>query len=67
MATKKIARRTYNVTEDRQIRLERMAIEISSRTGKTVKWTDLMVYLIDNYAKDAAEDMKKSLQQELKN
>lgn len=67
MATKKIARRTYNVTEDRQIRLERMAIEISSRTGKTVKWTDLMVYLIDHYAKDAAEDMKKSLLQELKN
>lgn len=67
MATKKTTRKTYNITEDRQLRLERMAIDVSSRTGKTVKWTDLMVYLIDNYAKDAADDMKKSLLQELKN
>jgi len=67
MATKKTTRKTYNITEDRQLRLERMAIDVSSRTGKTVKWTDLMVYLIDNYAKDAADDMKKSLIQELKN
>ncbi|MGL5266378.1 MAG: hypothetical protein ACRC9E_09135 [Plesiomonas shigelloides] len=51
-------RKTYNITADRQIRLERMAIDISSKTGKTVKWTDIMVHLIDNYAKDAAEDIK---------
>lgn len=58
MGKKPIARKTYNITADRQMKLERMAIDISGKTGHTVKWTDIMVYLIDNYAKDAAEDIK---------
>lgn len=56
-----VKRKTYNITEDRQIRLERLAIDISSKTGKTVKWSELVTYLIDNYQKEAAEDMKSAL------
>jgi uncharacterized protein YfdQ (DUF2303 family) len=56
-----VKRKTYNITEDRQIRLERLAIDISSKTGKTVKWSELVTYLIDNYQKEAAEDMKSVL------
>jgi len=60
MKAKKMAnrRKTYNITEERQLRLERLSIEISSKTGKTVKWSELLTYIIDKYAKEAAEDWK---------
>lgn len=53
-------RKTYNITEERQIRLERLAIDISNKLNRQVRWTDLMTHLIDNYAKDAAEDILKA-------
>lgn len=52
-----IKRKTYNITAERQIRLERLAVDISHKVGKTVKWTELLTYLIDKYDKDAAEDL----------
>lgn len=51
-------RKTYNITEERQLRLERLAIDLSTKTGKTVKWSELLTYMIDTYAKEAAEDWK---------
>lgn len=53
MSTK---RKTYNITEERQMRLERLAIDLSAKTGKTVKWSELLTFTIDNYAKEAAKD-----------
>ncbi|WMT17216.1 hypothetical protein [Serratia fonticola] len=54
----KMAKRaTYNVTEERKLRLERLAIDTSVKIGKTVTWTEIIGFLIDNYAKDAADDL----------
>ncbi|MDX7990793.1 hypothetical protein [Xenorhabdus littoralis] len=50
-------RKTYNITADRQIKLERLAIDVSHKVGKTIKWTELLTYMIDKYDKDAAEDL----------
>ena len=50
-------RATYNVTEERKLRLERLAIVTSVKIGKTVTWTEIIGFLIDNYAKDAADDL----------
>ena len=50
-------RTTYNVTEERKLRLERLAIDASVKVGKTITWSELVSALIDKYAKEAAEDL----------
>ncbi len=50
-------RKTYNVTEDRQIKLERLAINVSQKIEKQVRWTELLTYMIDKYSKLAVEDL----------
>lgn len=49
-------RMTYNITENRKIELEKLAINISVKTGKLIKWSELLTYLIDEYSKEAADD-----------
>ncbi|EBD7376262.1 hypothetical protein HG341_000470 [Salmonella enterica] len=55
-------RTTYNVTEERKMKLERLAINASVKLGKTITWTEILGYLIDNYAKDAADDLMSTRQ-----
>ena len=50
-------RTTVSITEQRRMRLERIAIETTMQTGKVVKWTDVINWMIDNYADDAKKDM----------
>ncbi|WP_370618312.1 hypothetical protein [Citrobacter meridianamericanus] len=50
-------RKGYNVPVDKYLKLERMAVDMSYKVGKTIKWSEIITYLIDNYAKDAVEDM----------
>lgn len=50
-------RMTYNITESRKIELEKLAINISVKTGKIMRWSELLTYLIDTYAREAAEDL----------
>ncbi|ATI90053.1 hypothetical protein H0K13_001023 [Salmonella enterica] len=57
-------RTTYNVTEERKMKLERLAINASVKLGKTITWTEILGYLIDNYAKDAADDLMSTRQKE---
>lgn len=57
-------RTTYNVTEERKLRLERLAINASVKLGKTVTWSEILGYMIDNYAKDATDDLTASKQRE---
>ena len=52
-----MGRKTYNIAERRQLRLERLAIEISQKMGKQITWSQLLSYLIDNYSQDAANDL----------
>ena len=57
-------RTTYNVTEERKMKLERLAINTSVKLGKTITWTEILGYLIDNYSKDAAEDLMSAKQKD---
>ena len=57
-------RTTYNVTEERKMKLERLAINASVKRGKTITWTEILGYLIDNYSKDAAEDLMSAKQKD---
>lgn len=50
-------RTTVSVTEQRRMKLERIAIETTMATGAVVKWTDVINYMIDNYSDDAKKDM----------
>lgn len=49
---------SLRVSEERKMKLEKAAIEISYATGKPTKWTDLAFYIIDEYLKDAVQDAK---------
>ena len=57
-------RTTYNVTEERKMKLERLAINASVKLGKTITWTEILGYLIDNYSQDAAEDLMSAKQKD---
>lgn len=51
-------RTTISVSQEKKLRLERMAIEASHATKTSISWTDIVNYLLDTYAKDACEDLK---------
>jgi len=53
-------RTSMSITIERKLLLERCAIDATNKLGRTVKWTDLANYLIDNFAKGAAEDLVES-------
>lgn len=44
---------TYNISLERKLKLEQLAIEASLKTGRTVKWTELMEILTIEFCKDA--------------
>lgn len=48
-------RTTYNVKEEDKIKIERLAIEASVKIGRSVKWTELMEILIQEFSKDAQQ------------
>lgn len=51
------SRTTYNVKTDQKMKLERLAIEASLKLGRTVKWTELMEVLMQEFAKDAQQNI----------
>ncbi|MEY1272959.1 hypothetical protein [Proteus mirabilis] len=51
-------RTTISVSQEKKMRLERMAIDASHVAKTSISWTDIVNHLIDNYAKDACEDLK---------
>ena len=48
---------SMRIRADRKMDLERIAIEISFKTGTSIRYTDVANFLIDNYKKDAKEEM----------
>lgn len=48
---------SMRIRADRKMELERLAIEISFKTGTSVRYTDVANYLIDNYKKDVKSEM----------
>lgn len=48
---------TFNIKLDKKMKIERLALEASFQIGRTVKWTELMNVLIDEFAKEAKESL----------
>lgn len=48
---------SFRVSELRRIKLEKIAIEVSMKTGKITKISDIINYLLDNYADEAKKDL----------
>lgn len=49
--------KSLRVRESDQMRLERAAIEISFKTGKQVRWTDVTKFMFENMVDEAKRDM----------
>lgn len=49
----RMATTSYNIKIDKKIKIERLAIEASQIVGRTVKWTEIMEVLVDEFGKDA--------------
>ncbi|EAW1321901.1 hypothetical protein BWJ02_29205 [Salmonella enterica] len=50
-------RKNASITGDRVLKIERVAVDVTAKTGSVTKWTDVINYLIDNYLQDAKQDM----------
>lgn len=53
----KANRTTISIPIEKKLELERKAIEVSYKTGKSVTWTDIVHYMIDNYQNMAKQDL----------
>jgi hypothetical protein len=49
---------SLRISEEKKMKLERAAIEISYATGKQIKWTDVAHFMFDEYLQEAKRDMK---------
>ncbi|HHT7633057.1 hypothetical protein ACFGWO_07815 [Pasteurella multocida] len=50
-------RKNLGVPPDTHMKIERVAVEITAKTGKVTKWTDVVNFMIDNYLNEAKLDM----------
>ena len=46
---------SYNIKNDKKLKIERLAMEASLKVGRTIKWTELMDILVTEFGKDAQE------------
>jgi hypothetical protein len=51
---------SLRVSKERKMTLERAAIDISYKTGISIKWTDIANYMFDHMLADATRDLKNS-------
>jgi len=49
---------SIRINEDRKIKLERTAVDLTTLTKKIVKMSDVVNYMIDNYLQDAKKDIQ---------
>lgn len=59
-------RKNASITGERVLKIERVAVDVTAKTGSVTKWTDVINYLIDNYLQDAKQDMLNVEQKEKK-
>ncbi len=50
-------RKNLGVAPETHIKIERVAVEITAKTGRVTKWTDVVRYMINNYLNDAKHDL----------
>jgi hypothetical protein len=51
---------SFNIKIERKIKIERLAMEVSLKIGRPVKWTEVMNVLVDHFAKDAVKLIEKN-------
>lgn len=61
---KKPSRTTASITTEKKKMLSDTAIRVSASTGVQVTWTDLLNYVIENYANLAEKKLIKELKKE---
>lgn len=59
-------RKNLGVPAETHMRIERVAVEITAKTGKVTKWTDVVNFMIENYLNEAKLDMIGKLAQNSK-
>lgn len=58
MMKKEIEKRsTYNVTPERRLKLEALAVRASSKAHRIIKWTEIVSHAIDYCAEDSVQDI----------
>lgn len=50
-------RKSLGVSNERYLKIEKCAVDITSKTGKVTSWSDVVNYMIDNYLNDAQVKM----------
>ena len=50
---------SFNIKIERKIKIERLAMEVSLKIGRPVKWTEVMNVLVDHFAKEAVKLIEK--------
>ncbi len=48
---------SLRVSEETKMKLERVAIDVSYETKKSVKWSEIAHYLFENYLQEAKADL----------
>ncbi len=54
----KIKRTSMAITAERKMKIERAAIDLSKKVNQTISWTYLVNFMIDNYTKNACDDLE---------
>jgi len=57
---------TLNVSLQKKMELEKAAIELSYKVGESINWTDIAHYMLNNYIKQAKEDIQEKNSEEKK-
>ncbi|EOB2451696.1 TPA: hypothetical protein N6791_005044 [Escherichia coli] len=52
-----MSRKSIGISNERYLRIERAAVDITAKTGKVTKWSEIVNYLIDQYLNNAKQDM----------
>ncbi|EFA4421229.1 hypothetical protein [Escherichia coli] len=52
-----MSRKSIGISNERYLKIERAAVDITAKTGKVTKWSEIVNYLIDEYLNDAKQDM----------
>lgn len=50
-------RKNLGVPAETHMKIERIAVEITAKTGRVTKWTDVVNYMINNYLNEAKQDL----------
>lgn len=66
ISTQNKKRTSLAITAERKLKIERLAVDLSYKIGKSVSWTELANYILDNYAKDAVQDIIHSSNNKIK-